>query len=89
MSGGYDDSIPQLLKKSDTVLRGHNKKLSIKGSNKDVRKYHFTLRVRKVWNSLPYDIVNAKDVKSFEIGLDKHWSKQPLMYDDHKAEIIT
>ena len=87
MNGGYDDSLPELLEKCNTGLRGHKDKLFIQPADKDIRKYSFNNRVCKLWNSLPEHIIEAKDVKSFEIGLDKHWENQDLMYMDHKAKI--
>ena len=87
MSGGYDDSLPPLLKECNTGLRGHSKKLFMERANKDIRKYSFNIRVCKQWNSLPEYVVNAKDVRSFEKALDIHWQNQDQMFKDHKAEI--
>ena len=88
MNGGYDDSLPELLTKCTNNLRGHNHKLFVNRGDKDIRKYSFNIRVISLWNSLPSDLVNAKDVKTFEIGLDKHWQNQDLMFMDHKAKIL-
>ena len=41
----------------------------------------------RLWNSLPEEVVNAKEVIDFEIGLDKHWENQALLYDNFLAEI--
>ena len=38
----------------------------------NVRKYSFTSRVVDIWNSLSEEIIVAKTVKEFEIGLDNH-----------------
>ena len=84
---GYDKSLPQLIPESDTGLRGHNKKLYQETFEKDIRKYNFNIRVCRLWNSLPEDLVNAKDVLAFEKGLDAHWHDQDLMYNNHKAAI--
>ena len=84
---GYDETLPQLLTKSDSTLRGHNKRLQTERYNKDIRKYSFNLRVCKLWNSLPMKLVNSKDVWAFEKGLDEHWKDQPLMFENHKAKI--
>lgn len=88
-SGGYDKSLPELLTKSETGLRGHDKKLFIERPLKDIRKFSFTQRVAKEWNDLPQKVVSAVDVEDFEKKLDKHWADQPLMYDDHRANIMT
>ena len=63
------------------------KKLFLKGFNKDIGKYSFSSRVCSLWNSLPYHVIHAKDLKKFEIALDQHWSNQEIMYDDFKADI--
>ena len=76
-----------MLPLSNSGLRGHSKKLYIEGANKDIRKYNFSLRVRKLWNSLPESVINCEDVKTFEFELDRHWENQDLMYNDYKAEI--
>ena len=87
LSGGYDEALPNLLKASNTGLRGNSKKLFVEGGGKDVRKYNFNIRVTRLWNSLPDHVVKAKDVKAFEIALDKHWHNQEQMYENHKASI--
>ena len=88
-SGGYDDSLPELLIKSETGLRGHDKKLFKDRPMKDIRKYSFTQRVADLWNKLPQRVVGAVDVENFERELDNHWGDQPLMYDNHRVEIMT
>ena len=39
-----------------------------------------------MWNSLPPEAINAKNLLAFEKELDKHWKDQDLLYD-FKAEI--
>ena len=77
-----------MLPLNKTNLRGHKKKFFIEHSDKDVRKFDFSMRVRKVWNSLPIHVVNSKDVISFEKNLDDFWKDQPLLYQDFKADVI-
>ena len=86
-SGGYDNALPALLQDSTTGLRGHDKKLYIERSNKDIRKYNFSIRVRKIWNSLPNHVINVEDIIAFEKELDNHWRDQEQMYDNFKADI--
>ena len=50
--------------------RGHSKKMKIKTSRLNVRKYTFVVRIVEIWNSLPKSVIQAKSVKNFEIGLD-------------------
>ena len=61
--------------------RGHNKKLKKQSGRLNVRKYPFTSRVVDIWNSLPEEIIVAKTVTEFEIGLDNHWKHQECKYD--------
>ena len=91
--GGYDRSLPKLLKlKSDLGIRevgGQNDKQLYKGYiNHNLGKYSFNFRVSKLWNSLPQHIIDAPTVKAFEIALDNHWENQPLMFDDYQSEIV-
>ena len=85
--GGFDDSIRSMLPINMSGRRGHDKKLYIEQSEKNVRTFNFSMRVRKVWNSLPDHVIHAEDVKSFERELDHHWKDQDLLYRDFKAEI--
>ena len=85
--GGYDNTLPQLLTMNNSGLRGHTKKVNIERSKKDIGKYSFNSRICKLWNSLPEELVNAKDVWKFEKGLDEHWQDQDLMYKNYKAKI--
>ena len=91
--GAYDKSIPNPLKlKSELGIRldpkGHDYQLYKGQVEKDIALYAFSYRVCKLWNSLPKSLIHAKTVKAFEIGLDRHWANQPLMYDNHEASII-
>jgi hypothetical protein len=52
--------------------RGHSKKMKIKTSRLNVRKYTFVVRIVEIWNSLPESVIQAKTVKQFEIGLDMY-----------------
>ena len=45
-----------------------------------MRKYSFTNRVVGIWNSLPNNVVKAKIVRQFEIGLEKNWEHQDVKY---------
>ena len=84
---GYDKSLPPLLQKSTTGLRGHSKELFMKRPHRDIGKYSFSNRITRLWNSLPEHVVNSKDIINFEKNLDNHWKDQELMYDNYKAEI--
>ena len=87
-TGAYDGSIPPLFRQSMVPnLRGHNKRLFYESFNKDIRKYNFTVRTIKLWNSLPQKIIDSKTVQEFESKLDKHWGTQEMYYDNYKADI--
>jgi hypothetical protein len=47
--------------------RGHSKKIKIKTSRLNVRKYTFVVRIVEIWNSLPESVIQAKTVKQFII----------------------
>ena len=83
---GFDPTLPSFLPLHSEVTgrensKGHKFKLYIDGTKKDVRKYSFSIRVRKVWNSLPAEVVEAKSIKSFEAALDKFWEDRDLLYN--------
>ena len=52
--------------------RGQSKKMKIKTSRLNVRKYTFVVRIFEIWNSLPESVIQAKTAKQFEIGLYEH-----------------
>ena len=85
----YLDPTLTLSHNKDKGLDRHSLDLFLRGSNKDIGKYSFKSRVHKMWNNLPEEVATAKDVLAFEIGLDKHWANQELMYDNFKAAIVT
>ena len=85
--GGFDGSIRSMLPINMFGLRGNGKKIYIESCNKNIRGHNFTMRVRKLWNSLPEHVIQSESVKEFEGALDRHWSGQDLMYQDFKADI--
>ena len=62
-------------------MRGHSKKLSRQGCNKNIRANFFTQRIVTTWNQLPDSIVNAATMHSFENRLDKYWSNLEMKYN--------
>jgi len=52
----------------------------------DIREYYFTGRIVNMWNSLPDAVVNSSAVNQFKNRLDRHWSRQEMMYN-YKAEL--
>ena len=61
--------------------RGHSKKIFKQRAKRNFRKNFFTNRVIDFWNLLPESVISAPSVKSFERRLDKHWSRQPIVYN--------
>ena len=51
----------------------------------DIRKYAFSVRVVKHWNSLDGEITNAPSVNTFKNRLDKFFMKKEIYYDNCKA----
>lgn len=84
---GFDKSVTDMLPINTSDMRGHDRKLRIDRHQKDIRKYNFSMRVRKIWNSLPESAIKAGDVIEFEKELDDHWKNQDVLYKNHKAEI--
>ena len=41
----------------------------------------FTVCTIEIWNSLPYEVVNAPAVNTFKNRLDRHWANQEVLYD--------
>ena len=81
-SGLYDTALPSLLEiQKNTRTRGHSKKLYQHRSNKDIRKNFFTNRIINIWNSLPENVISAKNTKIFEHRLDNYWNDQDLLYN--------
>ena len=87
LNGYYDaDVVPYLHPAVNNTTRGHNKKLYKLQSSKNIRKYTFSVRIVCVWNSLPFDVVNAPSINAFKNRFDKYFANQDILYD-YKAEI--
>ena len=81
----YDDSLPTFFT-INSERRGHKHKLFQHRPNKDIRKHNFSTRVVGMWNNLPPEAINAKNLIAFERELDRHWKDQELLYN-FKAEL--
>lgn len=83
MNNIYDERVTKGLFTRNTSerTRGHTLKINKNNCRLDIRKHYFTNRVVDVWNSLPDEIVTAKNVKAFERRLDNHWKEHPMIYD--------
>ena len=87
MNGFYDPNLPTLVLSKNDQLRGHEQKLYIKNSKKELMRFSFNNRTVRIWNYLPDDIVKSKDIISFEKALDHYWQDQDVLYNDFKAKI--
>ena len=85
LQGKYDPQLPPLLEAQDKSdipnTRGHNLKLFQKCSRTNLRKFSFTQRIVGLWNSLPYEVVNAPSIHAFE----RH--KIPWTYHHFRSEM--
>jgi hypothetical protein len=66
IKGIYDNEVTEGMFDLDpnTRTRGHSKKFC----KINLRKFSFTNRIIDVWNTLPQSVINAKDVRQFEIS---------------------
>ena len=70
----------------NTRTRGHSKKIKKKFCKINLRKFSFTNRIVDLWNTLPQSVIDAMDVRQFEIRLDKYWEHQDVKFE-YKARI--
>jgi ribonuclease P/MRP protein subunit RPP40 len=92
LTGIYDTNATSCLKLWKDMAprqgtRGHEFKLFPSPAKTSLGQNSFSVRVVKLWNSLPSTLVNAKTVNSFKNRLDRFWSNQDLVYRDFKAKI--
>jgi len=82
LTGKYDvDLTPKVLRVYGSTTRGNVFKLDKGRAQYDLRKYYFTNRVVKAWNSLPDHVVLSETVNTFKSRLDKFWQHQDMIYD--------
>ena len=60
----------------------------MKRTETGIRKNVFSIRVVKLWNSLPENIVSAPNVNTFKNRFDKYMEDQEVMFNDYKADIM-
>ena len=93
MHGDNDLKVADFLLKANNIspehgTRGNGCKLFAQHSKRDIRKYSFSLRVVRKWNSLPENVVDAPSVQAFIRRLDRHWANQNILYDfEEKLEL--
>jgi hypothetical protein len=82
----YDKEVGDFVKlRKDHITReegrGHSKRVYIERPKLNLRKHSFTVRIGKLWNNLPENVISAKSVNSFKNRLDKHWRDQEVLYN--------
>ena len=85
------ETAPNLNLIGETSTRGNGKKLLVlraEGGH-NCRQNYFTLRVSKIWNSLPRNVVWAESLNSFKSKLDKHFHNHPLKWDYKVKDTFT
>ena len=82
LSGEYDPDVNKLLiAVSDTTTRGHNKKIFLQRALKTQWQNFFSIRIVKLWNSLPDNVFNAPSLPSFERRFDRYMRNQEGVYN--------
>ena len=66
-------SAGELTPKTETRTRGHSKAIEIERARTNLRSHSFHFRNSRTWNSLPEEVVSAKDINEFKTMLDNHW----------------
>jgi hypothetical protein len=88
ITGIYDNEVTEGIFDLDpnTRTRGHSKKIKKKFCKINLRKFSSTNRIVNLWNTLPQSLIDAKDVRQFEIKLDKYWEHKDVKFE-YKASI--
>ena len=88
ITGIYDNEVTEGIFDLDpnTRTRGHSKKIKKKFCKINLRKFSFTNRIVDLWNTLPQSVIDAKDVRQFEIRLDEYWEHPDVKFE-YKASI--
>ena len=60
---------------SESKTRGHNFKLVKPNCRTDIRKFSFGHRVIDERNTLPWEVVNSKNLQQFKARIDKYYSE--------------
>ena len=71
LNSKYNTTISDFIEINPRTSRGHSYKLNKKHSRFDVKKKSFVPRAVNLWNSLPENVVEAPNVKTFEKRIDK------------------
>ena len=72
-----------LMKSTSTNLRGHPLKLSHQHSHLNCRRFFFSLRICRIWNSLPEEVVMAPSLNLFKKRLDELMGDHRFNFPDN------
>ena len=67
---------------SEERTRGHRLKLFKPRCRTNIQQKFFTVRVIEDWNSLPEEVIEAKNMNTFKNRLDAWWENRLYEYDD-------
>ena len=85
ITGIYDNEVTEDIFDLDPNTRTRQK-IKKKFCKINLRKFSFTNKIVDLWNTLPQSVIDAKDVRQFEIRLDKYWEHQDVKFE-YKASI--
>ena len=88
----YDPKIGDLVERWEAdgqrpSTRGNTKKIFKERAKSELRTNMFKIRVSKIWNSLPEQVVSAPSLNSFKNRFDMLMESQELMYNNYRAEV--
>ena len=78
MTGKYDHEIVDLMPKQhegSLPTQGHHLKLYRQRAEKNLHNNFLSLQITSYWNSLPDNVIQAPNTKTFESRLDQYWKE--------------
>ena len=88
LNSKYNTTISDFIEINPRTSRGHSYKLNKKHSILDVRKNSFVPRSVNLWTSLQENVVEAPNVKTFEIRIEKLWRMYTYTPDIQSHNLI-
>jgi hypothetical protein len=80
ITGIYDNEVTEGIFYLDPNTRT-SKKIKKKFCKINLRKFSFINKIVDLWNTLPQSLIDAKDVRQFEIKLDKYWEHEDVKFE--------
>ena len=85
----YDTAATLNLQRNSSTTRGHQYKLCLGRSQRDIGKFRFSNRIVSPWNSLPPDVVEASNVKIFRHQMLKSLNLDSTNFGEKKILYMT